>query len=218
MKDLFSIKSFSLVLFLLPIIGIFLFLLLYVLAAHNYPGGSWMVPDQVGFSFLNNYLCDLLDRYAINGELNTARYFARGSLGILCISLGFLWYCLPRLFFGQSLNKTIMWAAGIFALVITFFLTSGTHDVIVRIAGIFGVIAFVTASVELFKTRHFKLFAAGLICLFIFLVNYYIYETGTFLQTLPILQKITFVCFLLWFVSLDLALYKEIRSKRKAMR
>jgi hypothetical protein len=218
MKDLFSIKSFSLIIFLLPIIGIFLFLLLYLLAALNYPGGSWFAPDQVGFSFMNNYLCDLLDQYAINGELNTARHFARASLGILCLSLGMLWFGLPKLFSRPSLNKTIMWASGILALAVTLFLTSGTHDVIVRIAGIFGVIAFITSFVELFKIGRFKLVIGGLFCLFIFSVNYYIYETGAFIQSLPILQKITFVCYLLWFVFLDLAVYKEVRLKHKAIR
>ncbi len=217
-KDLFSINSFPSAFFLLPIIGIFLFLLLYLLAALNYPGGSWFAPDQVGFSFMNNYLCDLLDQHAINGQLNTARHFARASLAILCLSLLMLWHFLPRLFATQGLNKSIMWATGILALAVTLFLTSGTHDVIVRIAGTFGVIAFVCCFVELFKAGHFKLLTSGLFCLLIFLVNYYIYETGAFIQSLPILQKITFFCYLLWFVFLDLALYKEIQSRSIAMR
>ena len=43
---------------LLPLFGMLLFVLLYVLAALDYPGGSWILPEQNGFSFWNNYLCD----------------------------------------------------------------------------------------------------------------------------------------------------------------
>jgi len=70
---------------LLPMGGMGLFMVLYVLAAIIYPGGSWIVPGQNGFSFWNNYLCNLLDQDAINGELNSARHFARASLGVLCL-------------------------------------------------------------------------------------------------------------------------------------
>jgi hypothetical protein len=218
MKDLFTIKSSSLLIFVLPILGMILFLLLYVFAALHYPGGSWASPDQVGFSYTNNFLCDLLDQYAINGELNTARHLARTSLRILCLSLGMLWYGLQNLFSTPSLNKTIMIISGGLALAILFFLTSGTHDTIVRIAGILGVLAFVTSFVELYRMGYFKLLIGGLFCLSIFLANYYIYETGAFIQSLPILQKITFVCCLLWFVSLDLAVYKVVRLKNKSIR
>ena len=87
---------------LITLAGMGIFVVLYVLAAINYPGGSWMVLDQEGFSFWNNYLCDLLDLYAINGDLNPARFFARGSLGVLCVSLILLWYYLPGLFSNKS--------------------------------------------------------------------------------------------------------------------
>lgn len=198
---------------LLPLAGMGLFVVLYILAALNYPGGSWMVIDQEGFNFWNNYLCDLLDRNAINGELNPARFFARGSLGILCVSLVLLWYYLPGLFSNKSINLIVMWLAGIMALVITMSLTSGTHDITVRIAGFLGVIAFICCFVELYKAKYFSLVILGLVCLLIFLANYYIYETGTFIRSLPVLQKITFFCFILWFAFLDISYYKYLKLK-----
>jgi hypothetical protein len=196
---------------LLPLFGMVLFVFLYIIAALKYPGGSWVMPQQNGFSFWNNYLCDLLDQNAINGELNTARYYARASLGLLCTSLILLWYYLPGLFSVKSSNLTIMWATGIISLVITLFLASGTHDITVRIAGIFGVIAFISCFVELYKALYFKLVMFGVACLLIFLANYYIYETGEFLNTLPTIQKITFVSCIIWFVVLDLVLYRKLK-------
>ncbi len=196
---------------LLPLFGILLFVLFYILAALKYPGGSWVMPQQNGFSFWNNYLCDLLDQNAINGELNTARYFARTSLTVLCLSLVLLWYYLPSLFKGKNFNKNIMWLSGIAALVATSFLSSGAHDRTVRIAGFFAVIAFLTCFVELLKARHIKLFVFGIGSLIIFLVNYYIYETGVYIRLLPIIQKITFICFIIWFIMLDVFFYRKLK-------
>ena len=199
---------------LIPLAGMGIFVVLYVLAAINYPGGSWMVLDQEGFSFWNNYLCDLLDLYAINGDLNPARFFARGSLAVLCVSLILLWYYLPGLFSNKSTNLIVMWLAGILALAITMSLTSGTHDITVRIAGFFGVIAFISCFVELYKAKYFSLLILGIICLLIFLGNYYIYETGTMIRSLPVIQKVTFICYILWFALLDISYYKFLKLKQ----
>lgn len=201
-------KSFPL---LLTLIGMGLFVILYVMAAINYPGGSWAFTDQNGFSFYNNYLCDLLDERAINGELNTARFFARAALGVFCASLMVLWYHLPKLFLTKSKNRTVMWSSGLISLLITLFLASGTHDLIVRIAGFFGFIAIFTAVIELYKSHLYKLMFFGLFCLSIFFSNYYIYETGICKELLPLIQKITFISFIIWFALLGFSLYKNLR-------
>ena len=40
------------IILLLPLLGLLLFVFLYILAAFEYPGGSWAMPQQIGFSFL----------------------------------------------------------------------------------------------------------------------------------------------------------------------
>lgn len=205
-------------LLLIPVLGMGIFILLYIIAALVYPGGSWSILNQHGYSFWNNYLCDLIDYYAVNGELNSARYIARSALVILCVGLIILWYYLPRLFFKKSINSMIMTIFGILALVTMLFLTIGTHDLIVRIAGVFGVIAFITTIIELFKNYFYRLFVIGLFCLFIFLVNYYIYETGTNLNALPIIQKITFLSFIFWFGYLNIALYRKVKLYNQGLK
>ena len=202
-------------LLLFPVFGMGIFILLYILAALVYPGGSGSILSQHGFSFWNNYLCDLLDFYAVNGEVNTARILARIGLFVLCISLIILWYHLPKLFVIKSVNLIIMKICGILALITILFLAIGTHDLIVRIAGVLGVIAFITSFIELFKNSFYKLAAFGIFCLIIFLINYYIYETGSYLETLPVIQKITFLVYILWFGFLDIALFQSVNSNNK---
>ncbi|WP_420322007.1 hypothetical protein [Flagellimonas sp.] len=140
MKPTFQNKNIST---LLPLVGMGIFILLYAIAAINYPGGSWADPGQIGFSFWNNYLCDLLDTYTVSGVLNPARMYARLALLILCISLMLLWYRLPRLFNNKSRNLKIMQWAGVISFGVTLLLGSESHDIITRIAGFIGVIALI---------------------------------------------------------------------------
>ncbi|SDS18562.1 hypothetical protein SAMN04515667_1601 [Formosa sp. Hel1_31_208] len=195
-----------------PVIGIGMFVLLYIIAAFKYPGGSWDSIEQSGFSFWNNYLCDLLDSHAVNGAPNDARLFARAALGILCASLLLLWYHLPKLFVKKSTNLWIMRLSGFLALIVMLFIASETHDSIVRIAGVFGVIAIISLIIELHKIRFRTLQHLGIFCVIIFFINYFIYETGSYIHLLPVIQKITFSCFILWFVLLAISLYQHLKS------
>ena len=195
---------------LLPLIGIALFVIFYIIAAIYYPGGSYVAPNRPGFSFKNNYLCDLLDNHAINGAFNSARIYARIALAILCLSLILLWYYLPKLFDRKNKAQTSMSIAGMLSMVITLFLASEVHDVIVRIAGVFGVTALLISFFELYKANYYKLLILGIICLFFFLTNYYIYETEILIDKLPVIQKITFLSCMSWFVLLSIHSYRKL--------
>ena len=212
-KNLFLryLKTPASYMLLLPILGIVVFIGLYIIAALTYPGGSAIYPGHTGFNFWNNYLCDLLDEYALNGELNTARFYARMALTSLCTSLLLLWFYLPKLFNKASVNLTIMWISGLVSLLTVFFLAAQTHDIIVRISGVFGAISFITGTFELYRAGYYKLSFLGILSLFIFLVNYYIYETGIYIWALPSNQKVTFVVCLSWFLSLNLQLFKKLK-------
>ncbi|NAY91336.1 hypothetical protein GTQ34_05335 [Muricauda sp. JGD-17] len=194
---------------LFPVFGMILFVLLYILAALAYPGGSYTNPNHDAFSFWNNYLCDLLDTYTVSGVLNSGRIFARLALLVLCLSLILLWYHLPKLFSSKNKYHRIMQISGIISLGITLLLSDGNHDLIVRIAGVFGVIALLATFVELFKAKFYFLFSLGIFCLIIFFINYYIYETGVYIGILPIIQKVTFAGFICWFLLLNILLYRK---------
>ena len=170
---------------------------------------------QDSFSFWNNYLCDLLDTYAINGKLNDARHYARVSLGFLSASIILIWLYLPNLFGAKSFNLSMMRVTGILSLVIIMFLATGTHDIIVRIAGLFGTTALITSFFEFYKAKFYKILFLGLFCFMIFILNYYIYETGWNIKYLPIIQKITFSSFILWFIILDILLYTKLNNFNK---
>ncbi len=194
---------------LLPLGAMALFVVFYLLAAWHYPGGSWVEPGREGFSFRNNYLCDLLDTRAVGGALNTGRYWARASLGVLCAGLCYLWVYLPALAGGPAWNRPLMRLGALAALVTTVFLSAGTHDITVRIAGGFGGLALVSAIVGLWQGGRRVAALFGAWCLVVFLLNYALYETGSYLRALPLIQKVTFLSFIGWFAWLDLELYRQ---------
>ncbi|MEJ2584504.1 MAG: hypothetical protein P8Z38_05495 [Robiginitalea sp.] len=195
--------------YLFPLSGMALFILCYVIAAGLYPGGSWNDPGQVGFSWRHNYLCDLLDTRAVNGVMNAGRHWARAALGFLILGIAVLWYYLPDLTRGARRFKNLIRYAGLAALGITLFLSSETHDVTLRLAGVLGMTGVGSLLAGLWKNRLYGLVLVGLWCLGIFLVNYVIYETGRFLYALPLIQKITFSSFLAWFIWLDVRLWRQ---------
>jgi hypothetical protein len=92
------------------------------------------------------------------------------------------------------------------------FLRAESHDLIVYIAGAFGLLALSLLLTGLWRQGLRSLALFGGWCLGIFLVNYAIYETGRFLQALPLIQKITFSSFLVWFLWLDLRLWLQDRQ------
>ena len=188
----------------LPFLGIDLFLLFYIIAAFKYPGGSFAYPSHEGFSFFNNYLCDLLDDQAIIGVENTASTYARLSLAMLCLSIIVIWAYLPKLFSKKSIFHPIIQITGISSMLVTIFLREGVHDPVLRIAGVLGAIALIATFIELYKHQFYKLLIAGIICMALVSTNFYIYETGYLILQLPIIQKITFVCCIGWFLTMML--------------
>src|SRR5688572_19298437 len=196
---------------ILPLAGICIFILLYIVAAILYPGGSEYDGSAKGFSCQNNYWCELLNSYAENKEVNSARPVAIIAMAVLALRLVSFWYHIPKLFNFQSyLNITIR-SAGIFSMAVLPFLFTGSHDAVINIAGVLGITSMIIVQAGLFKIRFYSLFFLGIICIILCLVNNYIYYTKNGLPHLPVIQKITFIFFLSWFVCLNLQLYKKLK-------
>jgi len=197
----------------IPLAGIIFFLLFYVIAAIHYPGGSYVQPDHPGFSIRYNYLCDLLDDVAINGVINSAKIYARISLGLLCFSLLLIWLFLPNLFRVKLRIHLLISSLGALSMLTTVWLAFGAHDTVVRVAGFFGAMAILLTFRNLYLEGYRKLLFLGIISLILVLTNYYIYETGRGIETLPLIQKFTFISCISWFILLNIFLLKQLKNQ-----
>jgi hypothetical protein len=194
---------------LLPVYGICLFIILYIIATLLYPGGSDVDKLARDFSWLNNYWCELMASYARNGDINTARPVALTAMAVLCISLGLFWYNTSFLFKPRTAARYIVRYAGILSMITVVFLFTREHDTVMNISGTLGVIAIAVTIAGLYKNKMRSLVIYAIVCLLLIVLNNYIYYTGQFFYALPVVQKITFLIILLWFVIVSMQLYKR---------
>lgn len=192
----------------IPFSGICLFVLLYYISTFFYPGGSWADKGAAGFSWLNNYFCDLLDEKAKNGQYNSARLPAIVSWVVLCISLSVFWYLIPKLLSIYNTGKRVIQYCGITAMFIASFLFTSLHDIVTHLSGMFGFIALGVTFSGLYKSRLTGFFYTGLFCMVLMGLNYYIMLGNVFSNFLPVVQKITFLLVLLWIFLLNRKLYQ----------
>ena len=196
---------------LTPLFGITLFAVLYAVCTLLYPGGSKAFPAAKGFDWQNNYWCDLTDAVARNGAENTARPVALAAMVILCFSLAVFWYHVPTLAANTRDGRIIRYA-GILSMLITLFLFTGLHDVVINVAGSLGIVALALTYNGLYKSGLYVLFTYGLVCLVAIFANYIIYQTGAGKSYLPVVQKITFLLFLSWIGVVNIYVYRRKNS------
>jgi hypothetical protein len=195
---------------LTPISGIILFVGLYFVATTLYPGGSQVDSHSIGFSWANNYWCNLLNEKAINGQPNAAMPVAMAGMFVLCLSLASFWIQFPKHFaIGKFWKRTIQ-MAGTISMFIGFFLfTNLNHDAVTNFASFFGIIATVGTFAGLYKNKWLGLFAFGLLNVLLVGINNYVYYTKGMIIYLPVIQKITFGSFLIWIAVINLKMYRK---------
>lgn len=196
----------------MPVFGITVFVVLYIVATILYPGGSQADKNSVGFSWINNYWCNLLNENAINGQHNTAKPVAITGMFVLFLTLALFWFLFPKYIILRTKLKLTIQASGTIAMAIAFFLfTSINHDLIVNLASVFGLVATIGTFIGLYKQKWFGLFAFGILNILLVVINNYVYYTVELIFYLPVIQKISFASFLIWICCIDINLYQKYK-------
>jgi hypothetical protein len=194
---------------LTPLFGALLFVSLYVVAALFYPGGSQVDENSKGFSWVNNYWCNLLNENAMNGQPNSAKPIAIASMVVLCLTLANFWYIFPRRAELNKSNQLTIQISGVVSMAMGMFLFTKLHDTIINLASLCGLIAIVGTFGGLYKLKWTKLFWLGIFNLTLVALNNILYYGDGLKLYLPVVQKITFLVFLLWICLIDLKLYHK---------
>ena len=195
---------------LTPVFGTIFFIILYFIAAYLYPGGSQVDKNSSGFSWINNYWCNLLNKDAINGQPNPAKPVAITGMCILCFTLSFFWFVFARLMTVGKLAKFVIPFSGLLAMVVALFLFTGiNHDLVTNLASFFGLVATVGTFIGLYQNKWHALFVFGLLNLLLVVLNNYVYYTSGLIIYLPVIQKISFATFLIWVCCIDINIYRK---------
>ena len=192
---------------LTPFIGSFLFVILYVIAALIYPGGSAADKTTIGYSWADNYWCNLLSEKAINGQTNAARPVAVSAMFVLCLALSTFWILFPAITQLKKYHKLLIQVAGTVCMLTSFLLlTRIDHDLAINASSAFGLIAMIGTLIALYQLKWKWLFALGFFDLMLVALNNYLYHANEMMY-LPIVQKFSFLAFLVWFSFISVHLY-----------
>ncbi len=194
---------------LTPTFCIALFIALYIYSTSLYPGGSYSNPSQLGYSWVHNYLCNLVGPNALNGQINEAKNISIIAIFILGFGIGYFYLIFPRYFEMRKLWRRVIQSAGVASMFFAVFLFTDQHDLVLNIAGILGVITIFGSLVALSRHNAYGLMWTGLACCFLIAANAYIYYTKLFIDWLPLIQKITITILLLWIVLMNLSFYQS---------
>lgn len=198
------------ILLLFPVFGSVIFVVLYIFASLLYPGGSQVDKNAVGFSWINNYWCNLLNETAINGQHNPAKPVALTGMFILCVTLAFFWYIFPiQIKTNKTLQRVIQFSGTLAMAIASLLFTHLNHDLVTNLASLFGAIATTGTLISIYKNKLLGLFKLGLLNIFLVGINNLFYYNKDLIVHLPLIQKISFATFLLWVCSICIKLFRN---------
>ena len=187
----------------MPTYGILIFVGLYVFAANFYPGGSQADINSIGFDWINNYWCNLMNVNGMNGLENPARPIAISAMIILCSSLVLFFFQFAQHFVQSRVWKAIIQILGTLSMIAAVLIFTEFHDIMTTISSIFGVLVVVGVIQTIYKSDLTFFKVIGIVCVLLLGVNNLIYYSGIFINFLPLIQKITFILVLAWIVGLN---------------
>lgn len=187
----------------LPTIGILIFATLYFKASKMYPGGNQIDRTEAGFNWFQNYWCDLLGTKADNGLHNPARPVAMLATAILCASLAVFWVRMARRMSVSAAWRQLIEVSAVVSMTSVLILFTDFHDTAIIVSGTSGLLAVGATFVFVFQKKMWRQWHFGWFCMVLVLANNLIYWSKSGLFWLPVLQKITFCCFLFWVAWID---------------
>jgi len=193
----------------LPIVGMGIYLILFAIAARNYPGGSINIQAAQEYSFFHNFLCDIMDPITKGGIHNPARGLAIASHVVLSLTMIFFFYLLPEIFNHKNRNFHFVRFFGMFTMSLFVFLYTSYHDLIVTLTGIFGTIALIPFFIELRYYPNKLLKQLAYVCFALSIIVFFSFETKIGFYYLPFLQKITFLFDAVWVIWVSLIVLRK---------
>ena len=190
------------------LIGIIISLLLIVIAAKYYPGGSNFDKTTIGFLWTKNYISNLFGEKAVNGLENGARYWAMASMMILSLSFAVFFIQFSKRIPHKGATNVIKFFGGA-GMVCTFLIATPLHDLMVIIASTIFLLCIFYITVFVFKS---KLNGFKVLCTLYMLLFYgtlFIYGSVDFRSYLPIIQKVLFGSTILLIIALHYFTKKE---------
>ena len=194
---------------IIPILGMGAYIIVFILAAKEYPGGSENVPNDAGYSFFHNFLCDAMLVITPDEVPNPARALATISHLILSGTMIFFFFLLPNIFDWENRNTKIIRYVGMLTMTVFIFMYTDVHDHIVTATGLLGTVALLPFFVEMRRYPDGGHKTLAYVCFILSIVVFFSFETRIGFYYLPFLQKITFFFDAWWVIWVSLIVLKK---------
>lgn len=158
----------------------------------------------MGFSFTDNYWCDILDRTTYGGRPNPAAPIALGATILLALGFAVLWWIAPALYPEARKRAVVVRGAGIVSGAITPLIATSHHDLVINVAVGLGTLAFVITMSAVRSRAGIHLVVLGVLTLVSAGANFVMWRTGWALSANPLVQKAAFAAFLGWVLAFAL--------------
>lgn len=185
----------------LLLFGLLIATILLFVATRMYPGGSQIDKNSIGYDWSNNYLCNLFDPIAVNGKNNPSQYWAIAGMLLICSSFGYFFYDFSEKINSKKAANTIKFS-GIASMFFAFLIVTPYHNQMIIISSLFALISISYITVYIFKSRLYYFKTLCILSLLSLFVCNYVYYSKTYLEYLPILQKIALLLSVLWIILL----------------
>lgn len=184
------------------IIGIIISSLLLLVSSLKYPGGSQYNKFANGFDWKHNYICNLFDEFAVNGDVNASRYWAIAGTFFFCVSFVFFFVHFSNKLVSKNASNVIKYC-GVSAMIASFLIVTAYHNAMIALSSTLALISMFYITYYIFKSdlKYFKLLS--IICLLVSYACNYIYYTKYYLEYLPIVQKLALGITVIWMLGLE---------------
>jgi hypothetical protein len=132
---------------------------------------------------------------------------------VLCISMASFWCLFAQMIPFNKRFKITMQISAIASACSGFFLFTRYHDIVINLTGLLAFVAFAGTFAGLYKTGLRKLFWLGVFNIGLIAINNLIYYNKPYIIYLPVVQKITFVFFLVWICLINLKLFRRGKER-----
>ena len=181
-------------------------MILIVVAATKYPGGSLVDKNADGFHWSKNFISNLFAETAINGKENKGRIWA--VIGMAFHSIGYgVFFINMSTKLSQSKWARSLRFIGFANLLFIFLIATPLHDlgtisIVLTLAGLF------TITIFILNTKLNLLKYCSVICLLTYYVFFMFYGLG-YLEWTAIMQKVYVLSSLLLVIGLEYFSKKE---------
>lgn len=171
-KDKFKLNTVTK---LFPALGIAVYSGLFYLATTLYPGGSQANLRSTGYSWLNNYWCELMNQQAMNGQPNPGAVYAVIAMIFAGSAIGVFFYQLPQICKTSTTRARSIKISATLTGLSGVMLFGDFHNPALLCFSIASLFTFFFALTIMLENKRMMFFVVGTICLILTQANNVMY-------------------------------------------